>query len=380
MRDRPILNIVKSVTPVSANDTVGRAAEAMKAAGTTELPVFDTGRLVGVITEAGVLSALVKQDGSPDAALTPVHTVMSTDIVCGNQHMSVGRAAEVMDEHGVQVLPIVDDYGRILGVAIRQDVNGALTLSMRPPSIAGLATPLGVYLTTGHVRAGASDMALFLAGVSLMLLNYLAIGLVAGLAWGVEHTLGFKLWTILLSTSVGPPWAETARSIMIGLSIPLFLVLLRVAALSGYHAAEHQVVHAIERGEPLKPEIVSRMPRVHPRCGTNIVAAVVLFFLVSDLVSLEVVAMITIFVMVFAWRVIGAYFQHYITTKPANRKQLESGIRAGESLLEQYRENPARQVTGWRRVWNTGMPQVMLGAASMTSVGELLHRAAPTLF
>lgn len=135
MRDRPILNIVKSVTPVSANDTVGRAAEAMKAAGTTELPVFDTGRLVGVITEAGVLSALVKQDGSPDAALTPVHTVMSTDIVCGNQHMSVGRAAEVMDEHGVQVLPIVDDYGRILGVAIRQDVNGALTLSMRPPSI-----------------------------------------------------------------------------------------------------------------------------------------------------------------------------------------------------------------------------------------------------
>jgi uncharacterized protein YqhQ len=33
------------------------------------------------------------------------------------------------------------------------------------------------------------------------------------------------------------------------------------------------VVHAIERGEPLLAESVRAMPRVHPRCGTNIVAA-----------------------------------------------------------------------------------------------------------
>jgi len=37
-------------------------------------------------------------------------------------------------------------------------------------------------------------------------------------------------------------------------------------------------------------------------------------------------------------------------------------------------------VSGWRRFWNTGMPQVMLGAAVMTSIGELLHPLLPVVF
>lgn len=381
MRDRPILNILRSVTPVAATDTVGRAAEALRVSGVAELPVFDSGRLVGVVREAGILSALVRHEEETDAGAALVQSVMSQEIVCGNPFMSVGQTAEVMDAHDVQVLPILDQYGRYLGVVTRADVAGALTLSIRPPSIAGMATPLGVYLTTGHIRAGAGDLGLFLAGVSLMILNYLAIGLVAVTAWGVEHTTGIRLWTILLSPGYGPgTWMDTARNIMLGLSVPLFLVLLRMAPLSGYHAAEHQVVHAIERGEPLKPDIVKRMPRVHPRCGTNIVAAVVLFMLVAESFGVEVVAMVTIFIMVFAWRTIGAYVQHYVTTKPASREQLESGIQAGRSLLEKYRENPAYQVTGWRRLWNTGMPQVMLGAAVMMGIGELLHPLLPIVF
>ena len=381
MRDRPILSILKSVTPVAATDTVGRAAEAMRVSGVTELPVFDSGRLVGMIGEAGILSALVKHNGESDAAATPVQSVMSQEVVCGNPRMSVGQTAEIMDMHGTQVLPIIDDYGRYLGVVTRSDVAGALTLSIRPPSIAGMATPLGVYLTTGHIRAGASDFGLFLAGASLMVLNYLAIGLVAGLAWGIEHATGIRLWTILLSPGYNSAgWMETARTIMLGMSVPLFLLLLRMAPLSGYHAAEHQVVHAIERGEPLRSDIVGRMPRVHPRCGTNIVAAVVLFMLVAETFGMEIVAMVTIFVMIFAWRTIGAYVQNYVTTKPASPKQMESGIRAGESLLEKYRENPAYHVTGWRRFWNTGMPQVMLGAAVMTSIGQLLHPLLPVVF
>jgi hypothetical protein len=84
--------------------------------------------------------------------------------------------------------------------------------------------------------------------------------------------------------------------------------------------------------------------------------------------------------MIFAWRTIGAYVQNYVTTKPANPKQLMSGIQAGENLLEKYRENPAYHVTGWRRFWNTGMPQVMLGAAVMTSIGQLLHPLLPVVF
>lgn len=381
MRNRPILNILKNVTPVMGTDTVGRAAEAMRVSGVTELPVFDSGRLVGIVSESAVLSALARSGDELGGGATPVSAVMSADVVCGNRHMSIGHVAEVMDTHGVQVLPIVDEYGRYLGVAVRADVAGALAHSLRPPSIGGLATPLGVFLTTGHVRAGASDLGLFLAGVSLMLLNYAALGLIAGAAWGVERTIGFHLWTIMLSPPIGiANWMDTARSIMMGLSVPVFLLLLRAVPLTGYHAAEHQVVHAIERGEPLKPETVAAMPRVHPRCGTNIVAAVILFMLVAEAFGVEVVAMATIFIMVFAWRTIGAVVQQHVTTKPATRRQLEDGIRAGESLLERYRDNPAYQSYGWRRIWNTGMPQVMLGAVAMMGIGELLHPLLPVVF
>ena len=45
------------------------------------------------------------------------------------------------------------------------------------------------------------------------------------------------------------------------LALTLFLLLMRVSRLAGYHAAEHQTVHAMERNETLVPEIVCRMPR-----------------------------------------------------------------------------------------------------------------------
>lgn len=379
-RNRPILTILKSVTPLAATDTLGRALDAMRVSGVTELPVFDFGRLIGMVSEAGILSVLVKSGGDPSASAKSVREAVTEPTAFANPYMSIGQVAETMDSRGVQVLPVIDEYGRYLGVVARPDLTAVLTHSIRPPSIAGLATPLGVYLSTGHIRAGASDFGLFLSGASLMLLNYLSIALIAGMAWAVEHGTGAKLFTILMSQVHPAPWMETAQMIMVGLSLPLFLVLLRAAPLSGFHGAEHQVVHAIERGEPLKPEIVKSMPRVHPRCGTNLVTAVILFILVSEIFGADIVAMVTIFVMVFAWRAIGGYFQYYVTTKPATAKQLDSGIRAGESLLEQFRENPAYQVIGWRRVWNTGMPQVMLGAASMTSVGVFLHKVAPTLF
>ncbi|NIQ77937.1 MAG: DUF1385 domain-containing protein, partial [Anaerolineae bacterium] len=171
---------------------------------------------------------------------------------------------------------------------------------------------------------------------------FAATEVITGLAWLVERNTGFPLWTIVFSPPIHVPnWMDAIRTIMLGAAVPLFLLLLRVLPLSGYHAAEHQVVHAIERGEPLSPETVQALPRVHPRCGTNIVAAALVFLSLVRVLSSEAATIIVIFVMVFAWRMIGAYFQYYITTKPPSSKQLKSGIQAGASLLDKYRNNPA---------------------------------------
>ncbi len=43
-----------------------------------------------------------------------------------------------------------------------------------------------------------------------------------------------------------------------------------------YHGAEHKSIHAYEQGEPLEPAKAARFSRIHPRCGTSFIMAVIL--------------------------------------------------------------------------------------------------------
>ena len=383
MRDESIVNLIRQIRPLGPEDTIGRAAEALRVSGLTRLPVINSGLVIGEITDELALKAMTS--GEPLAvAEEQVASIMSKEVVCLNRFMSIGHAAEIMTDRNLPVMAVLDEYGRYLGLVTRSDITSALCLTIRPPVVAGMATPLGVYLTTGHLRAGAGDLGLILAGVALMLMNYASMGIVYGSAWLIDKAHVFAPWSLIAILN-SPPisisnWMDTLRLVMAGAALPIFLLLMRLLPLSGYHAAEHQVVHAIENGEPLKPANVLAMPRVHPRCGTNIVAGIIVFLMVARLFSSEVAMLIAVFMLVFAWRVIGGYFQYYVTTKPPNARQLQSGIKAGESLLEQYRKNAAYHVTGWQRVWNTGLPQVMIGAAAVLALQELLFPGLSGLF
>lgn len=383
MRDASILNLVKNVRPLSPEDTIGRAAEALRASGLTRLPIINSASVVGEITDDLVLKALTSGDPQ-SVAEEHIGSIMSREVVSLNRHMTIGHAAEIMTDRNLPVMAVLDEYGRYLGFVTRSDITSALCLTIRPPVVAGMATPLGVYLTTGHLRAGAGDLGLILAGVALMLMRYAATGLIFGAAWLIDKTSVLAPWSlvaILTSPSINVPnWMDTLRMVMAAAALPIFLLMMRILPLSGYHAAEHQVVHAIESGEPLKPANVLAMPRVHPRCGTNIVAAIIVFLMVQSIFSAEVAMLIAVFMLVFAWRIIGGFFQYYVTTKPPNARQLASGIKAGESLLEQYRTNAAYHVTGWQRIWNTGLPQVMIGAAAVLAIQELLFPGWSGLF
>lgn len=379
MRETPIGNLMRAVRTVDPGDPVGKAAELLRVSGLPALPIVNMGRLTGMITEAAILRALNADD--PEAvAEEPISGLISHDIVCVNPYMTIAQVADVMADHDLAVAPVVDAYGSYLGLAVRSDLTTAMSLMIRPPVVAGMATPLGVYLTTGSLRAGAGDFGLFLTGVGMALMLIASLGAIYGLAALIDLTGLLRPWSlfgILLSEPIRVTnWMDILRSVMLGLAIPVWIFLMRILPVSGYHAAEHQVVHAIEQGEPLKPSNVMAMPRVHPRCGTNIVAAVMLFLLVTQVVSTDIAVLIFVFALVLSWRTIGGYFQYYVTTKTPNRKQLESGIMAGESLIEQYRKSPGHVVYGWRRIWNTGMPQVMLGAAVVYGLLWLLWPAA----
>ena len=152
--------------------------------------------------------------------------------------------------------------------------------------------------------------------------------------------------------------------------LALFLGLFRLLPLSGYHAAEHQTVWAIERGLPLRPEVVKQMPRAHPRCGTNLVALALMITIIFDhLPSTDsgTVLLALLFVF-FAWRTFGTALQTVFTTRPASPKQLESGIKAGRELLKKYQQNPHEMESFGARLLNSGIFYSMAGAIGVTTV------------
>jgi uncharacterized protein YqhQ len=54
-----------------------------------------------------------------------------------------------------------------------------------------------------------------------------------------------------------------------------------VSRVFAYHGAEHMTIHALERGDPLRPEAIRKYPTAHPRCGTEFLVVVVLLSILA---------------------------------------------------------------------------------------------------
>ena len=178
----------------------------------------------------------------------------------------------------------------------------------------------------------------------------------------------------LLASAQLPPNSGWTYALAL-LPIVSLIVMFRLFPLSGYHAAEHQVVHAIEQDEPLLPDVVRRMPRVHPRCGTNIGVGVSMFLGISQTPWIpwdDVRLLVAVILTLFLWRPVGGFVQQYVTTKPATPKQIQSGIDAANELLLKFESASKRQATPWTRLLNSGVFHVIGGAVLAYVIVSLL--------
>ncbi len=108
------------VTAASA-DTVADAVMAMKEHGISQLPVLEEGRLVGIVTEADLLSKLVE-----GATLSSsVAEVMFRNV----QTVNVNEDARMLTQLFTQdlVALVVDDQKRLLGILTKMDLVDHLT-------------------------------------------------------------------------------------------------------------------------------------------------------------------------------------------------------------------------------------------------------------
>jgi uncharacterized protein YqhQ len=104
----------------------------------------------------------------------------------------------------------------------------------------------------------------------------------------VTAVLGIGLFFLLplavATFTVGDAHGDLAKYALEGLvRVLLFLGYLALLARTPdisrvfqYHGAEHMTIHALEHGDPLRPEAIRKYPTAHPRCGTEFLVVVII--------------------------------------------------------------------------------------------------------
>ncbi len=363
-------------------DSVRLAVETERESGIGLVPVVSNEQLLGVFRSTD-LPVINSQTELNDLLMEPVDRHLTGPAFVIPAEYTSNQAISALITRQLPAAPVIDSDNNWLGIAVLSDLLSPDVWNMRPHRVGGMATPFGVYLTDGRLRAGASDWALVITGMLLSLTLTFSTYIVQELAIVTQHQSGVPLMSLLNMSVSGKQDGLKILAISLQIIIPLlFLLILRAMPLTGFHAAEHMTVHAIEMGEPLDKRIVSRMPRIHPRCGTNLMAAGAIFLSVSQALSVLAAraidsgsgAILAAMVTFVAWRPFGAFLQQYFTTKPPTDRQLQSGIAAGQELLDRFNQAPPGRPDLPLRIWRMGILQVVVGASLMMPLAWLVLR------
>jgi CBS domain-containing protein len=93
----------RTVTP---DDSIERAARIMRDEDTGAVPVVDNGRAVGMLTDRDIVVRAVA-DGSQMSR--PVRDIVTSAMVTATPEMSTREAAQLMSEHQIRRLPVVEN-------------------------------------------------------------------------------------------------------------------------------------------------------------------------------------------------------------------------------------------------------------------------------
>ena len=116
------MNIREVMTPnpqcVSPGDSIQNTARIMRDCDTGAVPVVDNGRPVGIVTDRDIVVRAVADGGQLDR---PVREIVTADIISVTPEMSTHEAADLMSEHQVRRLPVIEN-NRIVGIVSLGDL------------------------------------------------------------------------------------------------------------------------------------------------------------------------------------------------------------------------------------------------------------------
>lgn len=114
-----VATLLSAIEPLQTTDTVADALMDLADAHVAHLPVLDpTGVLDSVVTEAAL-----REHPDPTA---PLGAMMAAEPVSITLDTHVFDAAHLLRQHGLSVLPVLNEEGEYAGLVVRQDVFGQL--------------------------------------------------------------------------------------------------------------------------------------------------------------------------------------------------------------------------------------------------------------
>ena len=104
-------------------DTVSRAAQLMESEDIGPVLIVENGqnnKLVGIVTDRDLALKVVGEER--DTRTTKVEEVMSRDIVSCHANDDVHKATDLMEQHQLRRIPVVDGESRLVGIISQADV------------------------------------------------------------------------------------------------------------------------------------------------------------------------------------------------------------------------------------------------------------------
>ena len=121
----PVENLARSdVVTASKDESVENLASMMDDHSVGSVVIADDDEPVGIVTDRDLTIETIAAGESPDGVTAA--DVMSSDLCTIEPDEGFYRATELMSEHGIRRLPVVDSSGQLEGIITVDDLNELL--------------------------------------------------------------------------------------------------------------------------------------------------------------------------------------------------------------------------------------------------------------
>ena len=108
---------VETIKPTSSLRATARTLSNLNVGA---LPVVDDGKLVGIITDRDVSVHAIAIGREPQS--TDVQIVMTKEVFTCNENQKLTEAAEIMEQHNIRRLAVVNDENNVVGILTVDDL------------------------------------------------------------------------------------------------------------------------------------------------------------------------------------------------------------------------------------------------------------------